>query len=244
MPVVVLVETMGSANLGAVARTATAFGLNGFRLVAPRCEVDDETRKWACYGNRIFPGIEVYDDLHTALEDITFAVALSRREGKSRHKHYQLPLLAEKILPELPDQRLAFVFGNEESGLSLEHLKACHCSAEIPVVAPDGSLNLAHAVTVTLYEWIGRARSDSTPPTPKNRHEEPASPQRIQDLMARCKELLARIGYPHHRSTLDEEMVKFEAVAVKAQLEDWEARLLFGMLKQLEYRLDHPEIDS
>ena len=241
LPVVVLVETMGSANLGAVARTAAAFGLSGFRLVSPRCEVDEETRKWACYGQRVFPGIEVFDDLHAALKDITFAVALSRREGRSRHKHYHLPLLAEKILPDLPDQRLAFVFGNEESGLSLEHLKACHCSAEIPVVAADGSLNLAHAVTVTLYEWIGRNRSTDSPPPPKNRHEEPASPERIRDLMERCRELLAQVGYPHHRSTLEEEMVKLEAVAAKAQLEDWEARLFFGMIRQIEYRLQPPE---
>ena len=42
----------------AVARTAAAFGLSGFRLVSPRCEVDEETRKWACYGQRVFPGIE------------------------------------------------------------------------------------------------------------------------------------------------------------------------------------------
>lgn len=239
LPVVVLVETMGSANLGAVARSATAFGLSSFRLVSARCEIDEETRKWACYGKRILPAVELYDDLHTALADITFAVALSRREGRSRHKHYSLPVLADKILPELADQRLAFVFGNEESGLSLDHLKACHCSAEIPVAAPDGSLNLAHAVTVTLYEWLGRARAANSAPPPKNHHEQPATPQRINDLMERCKDLLARVGYPHHRSTLEQEMVKLEAITAKAQLEDWEARLLFGMLKQLEYRLDH-----
>ncbi|MFA5507794.1 MAG: TrmH family RNA methyltransferase [Vulcanimicrobiota bacterium] len=240
LPVVVLVETMGSANLGAVARSATAFGLSSFRLVAPRCEIDEETRKWACYGKRILPAVALYDDLHTALADITFAVALSRREGRSRHKHYSLPVLADKILPELADQRLAFVFGNEESGLSLDHLKACHCSAEIPVAALDGSLNLAHAVTVTLYEWLGRARATDSAPLPKNHHEQPATPQRINDLMDRCKGLLARIGYPHHRSTLEQEMVKLEAITAKAQLEDWEVRLLFGMLKQLDYRLDNP----
>ena len=108
------------------------------------------------------------------------------------------------------------------------------------MVAPDGSLNLAHAVTVTLYEWLGRERSTNSLPPPKNRHEEPASAERIRDLMVRCRELLAQVGYPHHRSTLEEEMVKLEAVAAKAQLEDWEARLLFGMIKQIEYRLHHP----
>lgn len=237
-PVVILVETMGPANLGAVARTATAFGLTGFRLVAPRCEIDDETRKWACYGNRILPNIEVFDDLHSALSDVNFAVALSRREGKSRHKHYPLATLTEEVLPPIKEQKLAFVFGNEESGLSLTHLKSCHCSAEIPVVAEDGSLNLAHAVSITLYEWLGRPRTRR--PQPKNEHEQPASAERLADLMARCGELLAEVGYPHHRSTLDEELVKLQAIVTRSRLEEWEVRLLFGMMKQVKYRLDHP----
>ena len=238
-PVLVLVETMGSANLGAVCRTATAYGLDGFRLVAPRCEIDEETRKWACYGNRILPRIEVFDDLPSALSDVNFAVALSRREGKSRHRHFPLPHLAEKILPEFSAGSLAFVFGNEESGLARSHLKACHCTAEIPVVAEDGSLNLAHAVTVTLYEWIGRARPDPT--RVKNEHEQPAAPDRLQDLLGRCGQLLKRVGYPRHRSTVEEELVKLQTIVARAQLEEWEVRLLFGMLRQVTYRLDHPE---
>ena len=229
---------MGSANLGAVARTATAFGLTGFRLVAPRCEIDEETRKWACYGNRILPQLEVYDDLPTALSDVSFAVALSRREGKSRHRHFPLPLLSEKILPELSTGSLAFVFGNEESGLARSHLKACHCTAEIPVVAEDGSLNLAHAVTVTLYEWIGRSRPQQT--KQRNEHEQLAAPERLQDLLNRCRQLLKRVGYPRHRSTVEEEVVKLETIVARSQLEEWEVRLLFGMLRQVTYRLDNP----
>ena len=138
LPVVVLVETMGSANLGAVARTAAAFGLSGFRLVSPRCEVDEETRKWACYGQRVFPGIEVFDDLHAALKDITFAVALSRREGRSRHKHYHLPLLAEKILPDLPDQRLDITCGQSGS-----------------VVEDDGEARAAESPHSELFRSLG-----------------------------------------------------------------------------------------
>ena len=235
---------MGSANLGSVARSAAAFGLDYFRLVTPRCEVDEETLKWACYGKRVLPGLQVYDDLHTALQDVSVSVALSRREGRSRHKHFPLSLLAEKVLPEVaPGGEIAFVFGNEESGLSKEHLKACQFSAEIPVVAEDGSLNLAHAVTVTLYEWLGRSRASENQLEPKNNHEEAADPERIRDLLSRCEDLLRAVGYPRHRSTVEEEMVKLHSIANKAGLENWEVRLLFGMLKQVVYRLEHPSSD-
>ena len=111
-PVLILVETMGSANLGSVARTAAAFGLTGFRLVAPRCSIDEETRKWACYGKRLFDNIETFPDLPSALHDVSLAVALSRRDGKDRHRHYSLPYLTQDVLPKFQHAgRTAFVLG-------------------------------------------------------------------------------------------------------------------------------------
>ncbi|HIB69228.1 MAG TPA: hypothetical protein EYO33_30130 [Phycisphaerales bacterium] len=241
-PVVVLVETMGPANIGSVARSAAAFGLTGFRLVSPQCEMDEETKKWACYGKRLFDNITVYDELSEALEDVSFAVALSRRDGKSRHKHYTLPQIVEDVLPNQgPNGRIAYVFGNEESGLANKHLACCHVSAEIPVVAEDGSLNLAHAVTTTLYEVIGRRNSQPRSTDPKNHHEELAEPEILKNLLRQASETLERVGYPRHRSSLEEEVVKLERIAARSKLQNWEVKLLLGMLKQLNYRLDHPQ---
>ena len=240
-PLVVLVETMGPANLGSVARTTAAFGLSRLRLVAPRCRVDEETLKWACYGKRVLDKIEYFPDLPSALHDVAFSVALSRRDGKDRHRHYTLPHLTREVLPQFEHAgQTAFVFGNEESGLAKSHLAACHCSAEIPVIAPDGSLNLAHAVSVTLYELIGRPTCASSKPIPKNVHEERADKVRLNALLERSREILAKIDYPKHRSTLDDEMVKLQSVVWKSGLENWEVRLLLGMLQQIEYKIDNP----
>lgn len=241
-PVVILVETNGPANIGSVARTAAAYGLSGFRLVAPRCELDESTLMWACYGKRLLDSVETYPDLASALADCELAVALSRREGQARHRHYTLSAFTEKVLPQHPNGgRLALVFGNEESGLAIEHLKLCQFSAEIPVVADDGSLNLAHAVSITLYEVIGRPRGGSALPGPKNEHEQPASAQEVSSLLEKCRETLDKVGYPRHRSSLEEEMVKLTSLVSRSGLEKWEVKLLMGMLKQTNYRLDHPK---
>lgn len=239
--VVILVETAGPANIGSVARTVAAFGLPSFRLADPRCQVDEESKKWACYGNRVLDKFEYYPDLEAALEDVGLAIAFSRRDGKNRHRHYQLPLLREKILPDLKTGRVALVFGNEESGLKREQLSLCHLSCEIPVVADDGSLNLAHAVTVALYELIGRPTAGVEVPAPKNEHEETAPPHILDNLLERSRETLSKVGYPRHRSTLQEEMVKLETIVRRSGLENWEVRLLLGMMKQVNYRLDHPQ---
>lgn len=241
-PLIVLVETMGPANIGSVARSVAAYGLSTFRLVAPRCEMDDSTLMWATYGKRVLPQVEVFSELSAALHDVDYAVALSRREGKNRHRHYTLPAVSQEVLPELEagGKQIAFVFGNEESGLATSHLTACHCTVEIPTLAPDGSLNLAHSVTVTLYEWLGRRQASATLPEPKNRHEQPASAERLRGLLARTSSLLASVGYPRHRSTLEKELVKLESIVMRCELQDWEARLLMGMLKQTSYRLENP----
>lgn len=234
-PILILVETMGSANLGAVARSAAAYNLGGFRLVAPRCKLTEESKKWACYGQELFPNVLTFPDLTSALHDVDIAVALSRREGRYRHRHFNLASLVESVLPTLAEQtQIAYVFGSEESGLKREHLSLCHYSAEIPVFSERGSLNLAHAVTVTLYEVLGRTSVSAEKPTPKNAHEERASLEWLKRLLTRSEQILRRIGYPGPHSTLDSEMVKLDRLAQRAGLETWEVRLLLGMLKQAD----------
>lgn len=244
-PILILVETMGSANIGSVARTAAAFGLEGFRLVAPRCKVNEESKKWACRGRRLFPSIETFPDLKSALHDVDVAVALSRRQGRYRHRHFNLGAFQESVLPGIAEGvQVAYLFGNEESGLSRAHLSLCHFSAEIPVLSEDGSLNLAHAVTVTLYEVLGRPSVSSEKPGPKNVHEEVAPLERLQDLLRKSACTLKRIGYPKQHATLGEEMVKLDRLVQRSGLENWEVRLLLGMLKQLNHHLDSHDSKS
>lgn len=237
---IVLVETQGPANLGAIARCAAAFGIDDLRLVEPQCEVDETTLMWACYGSRVLEKLQRFEDLPTALEDMGVAVALTRRDGKRRHRHTSLSQFSEEIFPGYQDSgNVALVFGNEESGLANHHLAACQYSAEIPVLASDGSLNLSHAVAIALYEMVGRPREMET--VEPNEHERPAGEDRLQLLMEASRKTLAMAGYPHHRSTLDDELTKLKDIVMRSQLEEWEVRLLLGMLKQTRHRFTHPE---
>ena len=193
-PILILVQTMGSANLGSVARTAAAYNLDGFRLVAPRCKLNQESKMWACYGERLFPNIRSFETLKEALEDVDIAVGLSRRSGRYRHRHFDLATLKEAVLPSVltDETQTAYVFGNEESGLSRADLDLCHYSAEIPVLAHDGSLNLSHAVSITLYEVLGRPTSSTEKPEPKSVHEEAAPMEQVADLLRKGRATLER----------------------------------------------------
>lgn len=238
-PIIILVETMGSANVGSVARSARAFGLDRFRLVSAQCKVNQESKMWACYGSELLDRIEYYQTLEEALHDVDLAVALSRREGRYRHRHYKLASLKSQILPQVTEGvQVSYVFGNEESGLSRAHLSLCHYSAEIPTLVEEGSLNLAHAVSIVLYEILGRPHGGDQPIEPGSPHEEVAPLEKLQHLIRKGQATLDRVGYPVHHSTLDQEMVKLERLLHRVGLENWEVRLLLGMLKQVNTKLD------
>lgn len=198
---------------------------------------------WACYGARLFENVRTFETLDEALDDVDVAVALSRREGRYRHRHYSLASLQNSILTQLRNEtQTAFVFGNEESGLSRAHLGLCHYSAEIPVLAENGSLNLAHAVSITLYEVLGRPSGEIEKIEAKNVHEETAPVERLRNLLIKSHRTLERVGYPKYNSTLAQEMVKLDRLVQRSGLENWEVRLLLGMLKQINERLD--EVDQ
>ena len=134
--------------------------------------------------------------------------------------------------------QVAYVFGNEKSGLSRAHLDLCHFSAEIPVLAESGSLNLAHAVTVTLYEVLARPTAKADKPEPKSIHEEAAPLERLQDLLRKSERTLERVGFPREASSLGAEMVKLDRLVQRSGMENWEVRLLLAMIKQVNTRLD------
>jgi tRNA/rRNA methyltransferase len=229
---VVLVETQGEANIGAVARSMTCFGVEDLVLVAPRCRPGAEALRWACQGRPLVERARVVDSLAEALEGVNVAVALTRRAGKRRHRMSSPQALAEEILPRYLPARVALVFGNEESGLANEHLELCTRLVRIPTHPRLGSLNLAHSVTIMLYELLGRGQ-----PAASRAGAALASPQARADMMKELSSTLAALGYPAHRATLGEEMAKLAGILERASLEEWEVRFLLGMFRHLRRRL-------
>jgi tRNA G18 (ribose-2'-O)-methylase SpoU len=54
-----------------------------------------------------------------------------------------------------------FIVGNERHGISSELLKHCDLAVHIPMYGVNGSMNVAHALAITLFEW---RRQHSVPP--------------------------------------------------------------------------------
>jgi tRNA/rRNA methyltransferase len=231
---IVLVETLGALNLGAVARVMQNMGLKDLVLVNPQCRLDDpEAEKMAVHAQDILVGARVVPDLLSALQDCDRILAtVGRRERGDR------PVLSLeegcRWLAERGSQP-AIVFGREDRGLSNWELRYFPAVLTIDTDPQAPSLNLAQAVAIFCYQWRSQQRSHPTPPLPR---EPLATTEELEAGFADLQELLLQIGflYPH---TAFARMQKLRHIFQRCQLSASEVNMLRGILHQMRWSLSN-----
>lgn len=145
---VVLVEPEHPHNIGFCARAMRAYGLTDLRIVRdrPLIRVSWETAH-ACA--EILDEAKIVPTLAEAMGDCASSVAFSRRVFDTVVPHASLPQLPD--WQGISRDQVALVFGRESRGLLHEEIAQCQLQCEIPV-SGNMSLNLAQAVSVSLYE--------------------------------------------------------------------------------------------
>ena len=150
----VLVRPHYPENVGAVARAIKTMGIVDLVLTKPgRLAVPEHemARKMAVKSRDVLDAARIAATLREGLSGIDFAFATSSRRGVSG----VLPLrvAAERALALASDgQRIAFVFGNEKTGLSEEDRGLAQACLRIPMAAGQPSINLAQAAQLVAYE--------------------------------------------------------------------------------------------
>lgn len=253
----VLVEPAGPLNVGSVARLCANFGVEGLRLVAPRCDHRDaEARRMAVHGGEVLERALLFPSLEAALADCRRVVACSGRlEGPP------LPLEppATALGWLLQGQReqadgaaspLALVFGREDRGLSNDELLQAGKLLTLSTDPAYGSLNLSHAVALVLHELHGlhqhlqQAPASGSPPAPAPAPPAPdnADPSRRAELeaaLADAEALLLEVGFLHPH-TARARMAKLRALLQRAAIRSEEVALLRGMVCQLRWASRRP----
>lgn len=150
-PVVVVLENIRSMhNVGSVFRTADAFLINaiyvcGYTAQPPRKEIDKtalgatETVDW-----------EYFSTSKEAIEELR----------KNEYKIFAIEQVDKSIPLEKFNElnsKVAFVFGNEVSGVESETIALCDGCIEIPQFGMKHSLNISVAAGIVLWEFV-RAR--------------------------------------------------------------------------------------
>jgi len=148
---IVLVRPEHPANVGAAARSIRNAGLRALKLVAPGDWRTVECWRTAWGAHEVLEQAELCGDLAAALEGTVYVAGFS---GKRDPQAPPLDVreMAEEVAALGADERAAFVFGPETSGLTRAELALCGRRVRIPAHPGQSSLNLSHAVMIAGYE--------------------------------------------------------------------------------------------
>ncbi len=147
---VVLNRPIYPRNVGMCARAMANMGISDLIIIGPRADLScEEAKQGAANAQAVLASARVYPDLNAffAKEGEGVRIALSGRDGR---------LICASGLEErtkllsTPDPLYLF-FGPEDDGLANEETRLCHHVCRLPTYGSITSLNLSHAVLLTLY---------------------------------------------------------------------------------------------
>ena len=229
---VVLVESQGAFNLGAVARVMMNFGFSQLRLVNPQVDpLAADARRGALSALPLLETAARFDSLAAALADCHFAVGTTRREGKFREEWVSPDVGAVEIAGKTAGGTVALVFGREDCGLHTAELDLCQRLLTIPTHDEFPSMNLAQAVTVCLYE-LDRAFSGMESLEIKPRKL--ANSEELEAMLQHMRLTLTEIEFldPHNPNRI---LRTFRRLFARAELDDREVRILRGLWSRIDY---------
>lgn len=228
---VILVEPQSPGNIGMVCRAMANFGCSRLRLVNPCQHLHSEARKFAVSASELLGQAEIYPDLASALADRQCAIAATRRAGKLRGELIDLTELPPQLASYAEGSRIGLVFGREDSGLTTDEVALCSHAVSITTAA-YGSLNLAQAVIVFLYE-LSRPQPQQQPSaSPTRPNQLPLG--ELEPLFAQMQATLERIAFLNPSAPAGV-MNSLRRVLQRANLDPRELELLRGMWSQIDW---------
>ena len=149
MPAVILVRPESSWNIGSVARVASNFSVPQLLVVDPQEVTDADIQRTACNAP-LSHSYRTVANLEEAISDMTMVVAFTARKSRHRTTHWSYPAFLKQVTTQV-NQKIAFCFGPERTGLSNEDLSYCSDLVYIPTAEECPSMNLAQAVAAALF---------------------------------------------------------------------------------------------
>lgn len=228
---IILVRPKIPENIGAAARICWNMGIQRLILVRDSLPEREPMAKMATHkAAHLIDNIEIYQDLPEALADFTVVIGTTARRGRQRFVHQSPRELVEGLLPLLPKNQAAILFGPEDTGLTNEDLKHCHMASAIPT-ADFSSINLAQAVAIHCYELyygIIHAAKDMAPaPELATSHELESMYSYVEESLLTI-EFMEDVSRPHWMSNI-------RNLLGRIRLTSKDANIIRGICKKFLY---------
>ncbi len=232
----VLVRTSHPGNIGSAARAMKNMGIVSLVLVAPKRFPDPEANALASGADDVLDGARVVASIAEAIGDCVAAYALSARVREWGPGELSVREAAGAAVQAAGAGQIAFVFGNEASGLTNEELLACQFHVRIPTDPDWSSLNLAQAAQIVAYELRMAATAGALSSA---RAEPQATVADLEGLYAHLEQASIDSGFldPANPGRLRD---RWRRLFARARPEREEINIMRGLLRALLKRRNSP----
>ena len=262
---IVLVRPRNPLNIGAAARAMANFGFWELMVVDPYEPTWQETRS-AVGAEEVVRSARAAPALIDAVGDAVLVVGTTsgsrrhlRRElirlgdltawlSSRRTREVEAPRVSASTSERAArarggtaslkprSLRAALLFGSEKTGLSNEEMTYCHGLVRIPTSPLCPSMNLGQAVAVCCYEIARQRLHSGTAPGVRVHRSDSATVQTLERIFERAVRVLDQSGYLQPRSR-EVTILKLRQFLLEIGLTNYDARILGGVLAQVEWKL-------
>ena len=240
---IVLVNTSHPGNIGAAARAMKNMGLTRLILVQPEDFPSGAATARSAAAVDVLENAVVVESLEEAVADCGLMIGTSARSRKLPWPMLDPETCAERVLREHTTNKVALVFGREDSGLNNEELQQCHYHVQIPSSPECSSLNLAAAVMVISYEIARRARRDETAakvPEDDFWDQERATAAENERFFTHLERVMIAIRF-HDPENPRQLMQRMRRLFGRIRIDVMEMNILRGVLSNIEWHIKHRE---
>lgn len=233
---IVLYKPKYAGNIGSVARAAKNMGISNIIVVGTTGFDREEMQQRSTHlAADVLDKIQYCERLDETLGGFNYIVGTTARLGKARGPFISPRAAACDIADISQKNKIALLFGPEDTGLANEELRLCQAVVTIPTSREFTSLNLSHAVMILCYEIFtassGAANKEEI--TPKL-----ARSQELEGMYGQIKTLLADIEFLNPENP-DYWMMHLRRFFARAGILSREVMIVRGICRQLEWYAHH-----
>ena len=226
---IILAGTKHPGNIGSAARAMFNMGLNQLILAAPQCAIDEQSYRMAKSGRGILDTARTCRSVKNALRGFRLLVGTTGKSGGHRTPAHAPRSLVPQILNHAAQQKVAILFGPEDTGLVDDDLRLCQLLIRIPTQHKANSINLAQAVMIVSYEILMGSLKHEPVRVPRV-----ASLMQIEAMYDQLEKALLDIGFlqpqnAHHM------MLTLRQMLGRASLEPSDVGTLRGIARQIAW---------
>jgi tRNA/rRNA methyltransferase len=233
---IVLYKPKYAGNIGSVARAAKNMGISNIIVAAAAGFDREEMQQRSTHlAADVLDQIQYIERLDEALGGFHYIVGTTARLGKARGPFISPRAAAQNIADISQKNKVALLFGPEDTGLANEELRLCQAVVTIPTSREFTSLNLSHAVMILCYEIFtaSSAAAAGAQATPRL-----ARSEELEGMYGQIKTLLADIEFINPENP-DYWMMHLRRFFARSALLSREVGIVRGVCRQLQWYAHH-----